>query len=317
MTETTRHLLIAALSEDPHQAAAAWRRWRAPADIQASPWQQLQLLPLIPRTRFRSWLIDDPEADRLHGIVRHIWTQSQLRLASVQQIVASLGDAGCVAGVFGATGIHLRLKSRDLIHPLTDLRLLLARGDLGTSLRVLETLGWRLHDAAPTAAAEYLDSRTNVALKHGDDFLHLHWRALDVPPRRVAACEREFLSALSAAPGQHDSFHILAPGHELLATLANRGKIEAGNGLPWQLDAGLVAAEVTQWKRWSSLARRYGPSALLSIAEVRHFGVAIPALPAPRPPSVLLQRLTNAVAWRSRRVKRWLSTLRHSAGDSQ
>ena len=304
MTDPMRSLMVTAIAEDEAVAAASWRKWRASTDLLRAPWGQLQILPLIPRQRLQSLLAGDAEADRLNGIVRRAWTEAQLQLATLVGSATCIARTGCVVAAFGATGIHLRLDRSGSIRPLTDLRVLIARDDLTTAVSALQTAGWKLHDAMPATGT--LDWQTHIALIRGKTFLHLHWRALDVPAPLAAANEREFLSSLQSAHHPYDALRLLVPAHELLIALSDCRTAAPDGGIPWQLDVALLAPHIKNWSRWSSLAAKFQPTALVSIVELRAYGIAIPQLPAPRPPSVFFQRLKNALRWRGRRLRRRL-----------
>jgi len=85
-------LVRAALAPDD-EARAAWLAWRAVADLDVAPWNEVRMLGVI-AGRIAS---HEPEAairPRVAGFRRQIWTLNHVRLRAVRPIVARLVEAG-------------------------------------------------------------------------------------------------------------------------------------------------------------------------------------------------------------------------------
>jgi hypothetical protein len=322
-TSLTSSPLLATLSDKDPEAAAAWKAWRHSVDIQNLTWPEMQILPILNGPRLEQWLADDSAAGVLKGIVRRAWSEAQVRLGLAQEVTNCLEQAGCDSvTLIGAVGAYLRSLHSDAIRPILELRILVPRPHLALAARALEAEGWQPRDELPHG--EWLDRMTHVLYTRNGTRLYLHWRVLRVNARRADACEREFLSEHRIVEAIGTSFRILAPGHALLETLAERE--ETVDVLAWQADAALILreppalrelprGESIDWARWSVLAARYQPQVFERVPELRAMGLGIPALREPKVWPGLLP-LTQFVETLHSAVRSWARRISASMGKA-
>jgi len=280
LTRSSPAPLLAALIGTAAETTAAWKAWRASVDIEHLTWPDMQILPLLSGPRLEEWLVGDPAAGILKGIVRRVWSEAQFRLGTAREIVACLTRAGCDSvAVTGGLGAYLRNLESSAIRPVLELRILIPREHLPAAGAALEAEGWQPRDKLPTH--DWLDRMNHVLYNRNGSRLYLHWRLLSVDANH-AACEREFLSGLRKVDAIGTTFRILSPGHALLETLAERA--ESVDALAWQADSALILGngEQIDWNRWSAIAARYQPRVFDRLAELRAMGLSIPQLRPPR-----------------------------------
>jgi hypothetical protein len=273
--------LLAALTGSDIETAAAWRAWRDSVDIEHLTWPDMQILPLLSGPRLEEWLVGDPAAGILRGIVRRVWSEAQVRLGTAREVVATLANAGCDSIILaGALGAYLRNLEASAIRPVLELRTLIPRQHLALAAATLEADGWQPRDKLPTGA--WLDRMNYVLYTRNGSRLYLHWRLLSVEPHRAAACEREILSEYRTVQAIGTTFRILSPGLALLEALSECA--ETVDALAWQADAALILTkgEAIEWKRWSATAARYQPRVFDRLPELRAMGLDIPELRPPR-----------------------------------
>jgi hypothetical protein len=262
-------LVQAILARSADASAAAWRQWRRDVDVQKLSWSALHLLPILGHDQLQPWLIGDPDAGILMGIVRRGWTEAQMRRQVLQECT-SLLEAGGVGPVMvaGPSAVFLRIQRPGSVRPLTAIHLAVPRHQQAAARELLQASGWVLEGTAPASKA--LDwVRYTKFLRNGIS-LQLLWRDLPVGPWRARRCEADlFANAESVTPAEHLMLSILTP------TMADDSLI------PWQVDASLVALTAQQWESFRERATRYAPAAFDRLAELRLAGLPVPAMRSP------------------------------------
>ena len=265
----TALLVQAILAPSADAAAAAWRQWRREADVQKLSWSALHLLPVLGHDQLQPWLVGDPDAGILRGIVRRGWTEAQMRRQVLQESTSLLvaGGAGPVM-VAGPSAVFLRNQRPGSVRPLTAIHLAVPRHQLAAARQLLQASGWVLEGTAPESKTLDWVSHTNF-LRNGIP-LKLLWRHLPVAPWRARRCEADlFGNAEPGMPAEHLMLSILTP-------------TTAGDSLiPWQVDASLVALTAQQWEKFRELAACYAPAAFERLAELRLAGMPVPAMRSP------------------------------------
>lgn len=308
MTGDMTLLLRALAARTPSEGEADWRQWYESVDFDQVPWESMQIIPAL-GARLNEWLRDDPAAGIVHGIVRRSWTEAQVRLAAAQDAAGALTRAGCDRVLLaGPPAISLLNPREGSVRPITVIRLLVPRERIYVAVETLDAAGWTLDRSMPPEDA--LDWVTNVYFSRQGVGLQLHWRLLDVPPERAAACESEFLRNFQRVDYCGRPAVVPAPEHALLMALGGRTDPDP-DSVPWQLDAVLLPLEGINWPKWSALAALYAPQAFDRLEEMGRFGLNPPRLkrpapppapartqPAPQPPRGLLRRIYRT--WRAR-----------------
>ena len=280
-------LVQAILARSADAAAAAWRQWRREVDVQKLSWSALHLLPILGHDQLQPWLIGDPDAGILMGIVRRGWTEAQMRRQVLQECT-SLLEAGGVGPVMvaGPSAVFLRNQRPGSVRPLTAIHLAVPRHQQAAARELLQASGWVLEGTAPASKA--LDwVRYTKFLRNGIS-LQLLWRDLPLAPWRARRCEADlFANAEFVMPAEHLMLSILTP-------------TTAGDPLiPWQVDASLIALTAQQWESFRERATRYAPAAFERLAELRMAGMPVPAM---RSPSRWAGRVETLVHGAARRL---------------
>jgi len=86
-------LLVRAALVADEEARAAWLAWRAVADLDVAPWNEVRMLGAV-AARIASLEPDAAIRPRVAGFRRKIWTLNQVRLQAVYPLVARLKEAG-------------------------------------------------------------------------------------------------------------------------------------------------------------------------------------------------------------------------------
>jgi len=291
--------LLAALNRDDAVATAAWQRWRGSVDIQHLTWPEMQLLPVLHGPRLDEWLTGDPAAGIIKGIVRRAWSEAQVRLGLVREIVGSLQRSGCTpVTVIGAAGAYLRCLGAAAIRPILEVRILMPRWHLPLTTAVLEGEGWQLRDRYPEG--DLLERRSHVLFERNGSRLYLHWRVLEVDARLAASCERAFLARHDTAAAIGSEFRILPAAEALIESIC--GHSESVDVLAWQADAAFIVSSTSariDWPRLLRIARQFSPSIIRRVAQLRALGLEIPEPSAMEPPPGRLALVLAAVLGRA------------------
>ena len=314
MSPFSSDLLLAALSQSDSEATASWKAWRGATDIQQAPWPELQFISMLNGTRLDEWLVDDPESGVIKGIVRRTWLEAQVRLALAKDATAILESAGCARStLLGSAGSNLRALHLPAIRPISEIRLLIGRQDLGAADRALESHGWRRYGDFPKI--EEMDWWTHLPYFGNGVPLYLHWRALNVAPDHAAACERQFRSGHGEIQAVGTSFRILSPGLALLEAVAPRSDSKGVDVIPWQAEAALITSSEIDWKQWTAMAARFCPTAIDRISELGALGVDFPLLPKPSSRLHWSRGLAGSARALRRRIGLWADRMRAAGGD--
>lgn len=269
MNDTTL-LVQAILAPSADAAAAAWRQWRREVDVQKLSWSALHLLPVLGHDQLQPWLVGDPDAGILMGIVRRGWTEAQMRRQVLQECTGMI-EAGGVGPVMvaGPSAVFLSNHRLGSVRPLTAIHIAVPRHQLAAAGQILQASGWVLEGIAPESKA--LDWVSHTTFLRNGIPLKILWRHLPVAPWRARRCEADlFANAERVMPAEHLMLSLLAPVH-------------TGDSLiPWQIDASLIRLTAHQWEHFRELATCYAPTAFDRLAELRHAGMPVPVM---RPPS--------------------------------
>jgi len=272
-------------AQGPLEAENAWRAWRAGVVLDALPWSEIQLLPLLPQTQLEAWLGDDPAAGRLLGLVRRARSEAQLQLHQLRGIVGELQAAGVgPVMIAGEAALHSRLSEAGRIRPIGELQLLLPRQQLDAADQRLRQLHWR--PATPGPPAKALNWVDQWHWSRPGQSLRLLWRPTRVVPWRAREYEQELWSRPEP---------LLPSPHLMLARLAEEARCQGP--IPWQVDAALLPLSDAEWAAAARLAARYAPVAFARLQAQRGHGAAPGALRRSRVEHALHRRM---VLWRAR-----------------
>lgn len=274
-------LLRALLTDSPQVAELAWRRWRQEVDLQQLSWSAVQLIPLLDRTQWASWVSHDSEAALLRGIARRAWTESHLILKVLRSCTEVLARGGVSPTLpAGPCAVFLQNARQDSVRPLSDIQVIIPRRHLFRALQILATHAWTLCGPLPKTNA--LHWATHVTLHREGLTLKLFWRHLNVPPWRARDCEESLFASSDSQ---------MSPEHLMLSVL--QASLIHPDTIPWQADACLVNLSAGQWQNWTKLANRWTPCAFPRLAELRQEGAPVPDVPCLRGPRAIFEDLAH------------------------
>jgi hypothetical protein len=174
-------LLVAAMSPSADQAAAAWRRWQAAADLDQLPDEQLRLLPKLHAGLVQYGLTQTADP-RIAGVHRRAWYLSQRNKVLSQTALALLHQAGIPAisaGDEAAATVYAAVGER----PIRQVQLWTSPTSAADAAQVLEVAGWRSDAPRSLLESRSLRSWRNETLyrRGSDETLRLEWHFLAAP----------------------------------------------------------------------------------------------------------------------------------------
>lgn len=250
-------LLMQAVLAGPSEGEKHWRKWRAETDIDEMSGECMQLLPVLV-ARSSTWLVDDTARGRILGICKRAWTQNQILLSRLRQLIDSLSRAGikelAVAGPPAWALLHQNSKS---FRPIGFLELSLPREEIAQTVQALAALGWLPAPGSELPEPEGFDYVAEMWFRHeGREALKLTWRLFPAPPE--FATEWEAVPHIQSAEFQGMALKVIGKEALLASALA-----KSEDDFDWRCDASLLLhnsqidwASVKRWIRFSPDARR-------------------------------------------------------------
>jgi hypothetical protein len=232
------------------QAEAAWRRWRACADLDHLDPASFHFLPVL-SGRMAAWLGNDAKQAVLLGICRRAWSQNQVRrklLANALEIL----DTARIERV-AAIG-PIRWSAVDwpegAIRPIGRVDLLVEPVSVQATFDALLKARWKLPGSLPDTTTNQFYFASGVELQSPSAAtLRVHWRA--VPNTDFALRRPEPPPLRPMQPGQLAPYAI-PPEHSLVAALGGQFQDE----VDWRFDALTICREGLNWDLVAALLRR-------------------------------------------------------------
>ena len=172
-------MLHAALDE-PRAAAAAWKSWRAAAELDDVDHGSTRLLPLVYRNLGPD-AFDAEVAGRLKGLYRHAWGQNQLLFRRAAEAIRALEAAGIETLVTKGVSLALLAYGDVGARPMDDADVLVPLDRTREAIEVLVAAGWRAGHDDPLAWTQVHHSLGFAGPAGGD--VDLHWFSLWQPAR--------------------------------------------------------------------------------------------------------------------------------------
>jgi len=230
----------------------AWQRWRADLDIDTLSCECLQTLPALAPCLPR-WLLADPDAPRIQGIVKMAWSRNQIRLQKSIELHQALLRASIQPVVLtGPLAWSLLAREEGAIRTIPDLTMLIPRQQLFHAVAALAAHGWELRSPQPDSNT--LNWSSNLALIKADETLHLHWRVFPTSAHKAVRFENAFIERLRTIVWMGYEFQVLSPEADLLHRLTNR---PSWDPVPWQADVLMMSFAGIDWPRLRHLAVRF------------------------------------------------------------
>lgn len=172
-------MLHAALDE-PRAAAAAWKSWRAAAELDDVDHGSTRLLPLVYRNLGPD-AFDAEVAGRLKGLYRQAWGQNQLLFRRAAEAIRALEAAGIETLVTKGVSLALLAYGDVGARPMDDADVLVPLDRTREAIEVLVAAGWRAGHDDPLAWTQVHHSLGFAGPAGGD--VDLHWFSLWQPAR--------------------------------------------------------------------------------------------------------------------------------------
>jgi hypothetical protein len=134
-------LLLRAALLPAEPGIAAWREWRATADLDTIDRGSARLLPLLWFNLLANG-IDDPWMPRFKGIYRHTWFGNQVWMRRVRHIEATLATQGVSPIALKGLALANAYYENPGLRPMDDLDLLIAPDEVARALDVLRAADW-------------------------------------------------------------------------------------------------------------------------------------------------------------------------------
>ena len=175
-----QRLLLRAALNDPDDALLAWRQWNHENDIERIDSASFFVLPQVYRN-LKQFQNDAPEYDRLKGVYRWTWSQNQITLAGLTDILGKLSDANIQTIVL--KGVPLALNHyRDIGgRMMKDADLLVNAENIHCLIGALSDSDWRQEKPPSESLIPYLEAIHYVHPRW--NLIDIHWRPfrLDTP----------------------------------------------------------------------------------------------------------------------------------------
>lgn len=304
-----RTLLLKATFTEGPRALDHWNEWRQHGDLDVLDAGSYPALPQLFRNLERH-APSAPDLNRLRGVYRFHWSQNQLVLAALLQLVRVLRDADVDALLLKGSALLFSGDITDAPRPVSELDVMVPRERLNQALVALEHIGWTAKPATVRIDPSFTLASHCIALEHEriESRCNLYWA-----PFRGATwegAEAPFWRCASAVATQDVSAHVLAPTEQLLHVCLHGRFSGASPPVECLADAlYLLRAKsaALDWDRLQSLACEYHGVAELR-ASLRYLREELSALVPPR----VIGALSNCPVSRLERLQGRLAARRQT-----
>ena len=173
-----QRLLLECLFLPADRARTAFAAWRRAVTLDALEGGSLALMPML-YFRLKELGIDDPSLARLRGAHRYHWCRGQVLVRRAMEAVDALADARIPCLALKGLAVVDRYGGDHGLRPMSDVDLLVPRGQAIAALEALTRRGWQL--SPPLAGAPLRDAVETLhggALTHDGGELDVHWASL-------------------------------------------------------------------------------------------------------------------------------------------
>ncbi|MBX3010681.1 MAG: nucleotidyltransferase family protein [Caldilineaceae bacterium] len=224
---------------------AAWRAWRPQADLDRLPIGGFDLLPLLAHN-LQQQGITDSLLDKCRGIYRRTWTQNQLSLQQVGQVIELLQTAAITPLLQGDSTLVLSAYPTLGLRAIHQIQLVTATAQAATVPRLLAQAGWYPQPSKEHWLRHWLGSNAPQLFRQPASPLRLTWQNCPGPSHTRGQ------HTVSLRLGDRMTEHVdatelfLTVCQQGIATLWQRGAVQ------WVADAWMVlhaAAPTIDWER--------------------------------------------------------------------
>jgi hypothetical protein len=289
-------LRAALLAREP--ALAAWRAWRAGADLDAVDPGSFRLLPLLWH-HLTELGVEDPLLERCRGVFRHTWSKNQLLLHRAAPVLAALRRAGIDVLVLKGGAMAARYYPSPGARPMNDLDVLVPQAAAGAARELLADLGWTPTLDLPPSYLPFIHA---LGYRDADGTeIDLHWHAVWEASRPDA--DEPLWRAAEPLPVAGVEVLTLSPTDHLYQVAVHGLRWSELPPIHWAADAArvlAVAGAAVDWERLVSHAERER----LTLQLAATLGFLREALEQPVPAAVV-ERLRRHPAGPVQRLEMW------------
>lgn len=231
-------LLVRAALLDGDEARIAWRAWRAVANLDIAPWNELRMLGVI-AARIADLEPDAEIRPRVVGFRRKIWTLNQVRLQAAYPAVARLREAGIPL-------MLIKGSARVTVDPRAaqerfagDIDALVPHDRQPEAAALLEAQGFTI-DHVPWQRGMHavgpISAHHAWAYRRGDTEIDLHNFA--IPLNRLQGDDDRLWAASRGVTWRNTELRVPSSEHALLLAMAHGLRGTDGDPLAdWTVDA--------------------------------------------------------------------------------
>jgi hypothetical protein len=243
--------LLRAATLDTDRAAAAWRRWISTHVINDAYHRSTDLLPAVSANLSNEVL--GHEADRLRGLRRRGWFNTQFRLEAMVDALALLEPLGVRPILAKGAALSTTVYAEPGLRPIADVDLVIGSDDFDDALAAFAAAGWR----RPTATLSPYDHAVEVVDQRGRS-IDLHRWVLF--PRFSLVPEDDWMErSVPYSVRGCDVFRFRC-ADELVLTVLHGLLVNSASSVRWPLDVVQLARDapavegVTPEAFWSEVA---------------------------------------------------------------
>lgn len=231
-----KRLLLRAALCDATEARRAWQEWKSLNILDDTTWEDQKLLAVV-TTRLPELDPGFPDARRLQGLVKALWTAAQIKQQASLKALDILIAAQFPVLLLKGPAFDLAAPRKDRRRLSGDLDIMVRRRDLRGALALLAEHGWRKPDYSLARQLRYVRLRPgiNLANRDGGD-LDIHHQPIHARWMSERALERLWQRARPTSFGGRD---ILIPSDaDLLCISASHGLRRRGEACQaaWAID---------------------------------------------------------------------------------
>jgi hypothetical protein len=278
-------LLVVALEDSLEAAVTSWRELRPNLDVDELEPGSFELIPLVVRNLTLAGL-DDPELDRLKGIVRRTWVRNNLLVERTKEAAQALAADDISALFIEGVALASRFYSELGLRPTSFVDVLVNANDWQAAHACLVDVGWRTapdkKSPSPPGSPHFLvDQHRNVCALRSRIAVDL------MTDRRGDATD-----PLWERPDRIAMFGVNVcvppPTETLFAVVVSNARSKSRKSLQWIVDAKVVLAAGIDWERFLELAERTG-----QVLRCREALAYLACVPGPKPPAEVGERLSG------------------------
>jgi Uncharacterised nucleotidyltransferase len=208
-----------------------------------------RFLPLL-HFKLSEFGIEHPLRGRIYGEFRRAWYLDKRLRAELAQIHAALTDEGIDCVLLKGLSLGIHAYASPALRPMEDIDLLVRADDYGSVLAGLERMQWVLSGTVWSLHSIKYFGAVHLSKPGGPVTLDLH--TSPYVEARAPDHVRGLWERRRRVEFESSSFWVLAPGDELLHTLAHGQRVSGLPSIRWIVDAVMILRKYPDLD-WDSL----------------------------------------------------------------